>query len=244
MSPAAPGATLRGVNTTQHPELPLLGQPTLLLNIGAPIAAYEVLTNRGASELTGLLVAAIFPVLAVALSAVRARRLDPVGALSLAAIALGLAGTLFLHDPRVLLVKDSVITGGLGLAFLGSLLTARPLLFVIGREMTTSGDAAKLQRYDELWASANYRRHSRQATVIWGVALVGEATARVVVSFLVPPGVLVAISPLLAVAVFGPLALWTIRRRRALGLGAAPTTARSPDGEHHAHDRDLTRAAV
>jgi hypothetical protein len=235
---------LTGVNTTQHAELPVLAQPALLLNIGAPIAAYEVLTNRGASELTGLLVAAIFPVLAVALGAVRVRRLDPIGALSLAAIALGLAGTLFLHDPRVLLVKDSVITGGLGLAFLGSLLTTRPLLFVVGRQLTTGSDPARVQRYDELWASASYRRHSREATLIWGLALVGEAALRVVVSFLVPPGVLVAISPLLAVAVFGPLALWTIRRRRALGLGAAPTTAPSPDGEHHAHDRDLTRAAV
>lgn len=140
MSLAAPGPMLRGVNTTEHGELPLLAQPTLLLNIGAPIAAYEVMTNRGALEFTGLLVAAIFPVLAVALSAVRTRRLDPIGALSLAAIALGLAGTLFLHDPRVLLVKDSVITGGLGLAFLGSLLTTRPLLFVVGRQMTTGGD--------------------------------------------------------------------------------------------------------
>lgn len=232
------------VNTTQHAGLRLLVHPTLLLNVGAPIAAYELLTNVGASEVAGLLVASIFPLVAVALSAFRAQRLDVIGALSLAAIVLGVVGTLFLHDPRLLLVKDSVITGGLGLAFLGSVLTARPLLFVIAREMTAGSDPAKLQRYDDLWASASYQRHSRQATVIWGLALVSEAIARVVVSFVVPPTVLVAVSPLLAAAVFGPLALWTIRRRQALGFGAVPIRTQLPNGEHHAHDRNPTRAAV
>jgi hypothetical protein len=51
-------------------------------------------------------------------------------------------------------------------------------------------------------------------TAIWGLAFIGEASARVVLSFLLDPGVLVAVSPLVAVAVFGPLGLWMVYQTR------------------------------
>lgn len=51
-------------------------------------------------------------------------------------------------------------------------------------------------------------------TVVWGLGMLGEATARVVLAFLIPPAALLAISPLLAAAFFGPLAAWTLYRRR------------------------------
>ena len=53
-------------------------------------------------------------------------------------------------------------------------------------------------------------------TAVWGVVLLAEAAARVVLSLLIPPGALLLVSPLLAVAFLGPVGLWTVRRRRSL----------------------------
>jgi hypothetical protein len=201
--------TLRALRWALHPGL--------LLNTAAPLAAYALLSRHRLSTLQALTGAAVFPVLAIVLTAARTRRLDLVGTLSLTAIALGIAGGFVLHDPRLLLVKDSIVTGGLGLACLGSLLLPRPLLFVLGRQFTAGYDRTRTDRYDELWRSEEFRARSRRATLVWGVALVAEASTRVALSYLVAPGTLLVISPLLAAAVFGPLAIWTIRRVRGQG---------------------------
>ncbi len=205
--------------------------PAVLLNVVAPFAAYQVLTALGASEVAALSVASLFPLAAVLTSARRARRLDWIGVASVAAIALGLVSGLVLHDPRLLLVKDSLVTGGLGLGFLGSLAAPRPLIFVFAREFTTAGNPATSQELDQRWLrSAGFRTRMRQMTVVWGLAMLAEATLRAGLAFLVAPAVLLAISPLLSAAVFGPLAGWTIYRRRRAGQqdqaeGQDPTRA-------------------
>lgn len=183
--------------------------PTLLLNAVAPYAAYQVLTAHGVSEVAALSIASVFPLAALIREAVRARRLELIGLLSVASIAVGLLSGLVSHDPHVLLVKDSLVTGVLGLGFLGSLLAPRPLVFIFARQFSA---AAELE---QRWVhSAQFRARVRQMTVVWGIALLGEATLRVVLAFLISPATLLAISPLLAAAVIGPVAGWTYYRRR------------------------------
>lgn len=189
--------------------------PANLLNVGAPVAAYQILTASGVAMTEALIVAAVFPLVAVLLDATRARRLNLFGALALGAVAFGLAGTVVFRDPRFLLVKDSAVTGVLGLACLGSLLASRPMMFVLGRQLIGGGNPEKLAAYDAQWQSASFRSGVRRVTLVWGAALVGEASLRVALSFVLAPAALLAISPLLALGTFGPLALWTLRRRAA-----------------------------
>jgi hypothetical protein len=192
--------------------------PSLLLNTAAPLAAYSLLTRHGLTTLQALIAAAVFPAFGIVLTAARARRVDLIGGLSLATIALGILGGLVFQDSRFLLVKDSMVTGVLGLACLVSLLLPRPLIFVLGRQFNAGHDRTRLDLYDRLWRSEEFRARSRRTTFIWGVALMAEASTRVALSFVIAPGALLAISPLLAVAVFGPLAIWTMRRLRTRGL--------------------------
>lgn len=53
--------------------------------------------------------------------------------------------------------------------------------------------------------SVGFRARMRQMTVVWGVALLDETSLRVVLAFLISPAVLLAISPLLAPTVIGPV---------------------------------------
>ncbi|MHB8618354.1 MAG: VC0807 family protein [Chloroflexota bacterium] len=186
---------------------------TVLLNVIAPVAAYQLCTNHGLPELQALLVAGAFPLAGILAGVSRGRRLDFVGALSLAAIVFGIIASLVFADPRILLVKESFVTGALGLAFLGSLLAGRPLMLVLARQFAM-GDDGKLARYETLWQHAPaFRTAMRRMTAIWGCILVLEAALRVALSFALTPATLLAVSPLLAAAVFGPLVLWTIRGR-------------------------------
>jgi uncharacterized membrane protein len=193
-------------------RLAWLRSPDILLGAVAPFAAYQVATHFGASELAALSWGALFPLAGIGIGLVRRHRLDVISAISLASIAVGLGGALVLHSAQFLLVKDSLVSATIGLAFLGSLLTARPLIFVIARAQSPERAAV----FDARWAEPAFRRALRTMSAVWGVVLLAEAATRVVLSLLIPPGALLLVSPLLAVAFLGPVGLWTVRRRRSL----------------------------
>jgi uncharacterized membrane protein len=175
--------------------------PTVLLNVVAPFAAYQVLTAHGVSEVNALSVASVFPLAAVITAAVHSRRLEWIGVLSVASIALGLASALILHDPHVLLVKDSLITGALGLAFLGSLLARWPLTFVFARQFAPG-------------TAPGFRARMRRMTVVWGLGMLGEATVRVILAFLICPWHAAGDLPVARCRLLRTLVAWTLYRRR------------------------------
>ena len=74
--------------------------------------------------------------------------------------------------------------------------------------------------------------------VVWGLGMLGEATVRVVLAFLIAPATLLAISPLLAAAFLGPLAAWTLHRRRA-AISAPEDSPRYRSAGDAAAQRDL-----
>ena len=200
----------------QRPALPLgsfLPWRTLLLNIVAPLVVYHLATGYGFDQTHALLLAAIFPFATLVLGAIRSRSLDPIGAISLVAIVVSAGATLAFNDPRILLAKDSLVTATIGLAFLGSLLAPRPLIFVVGRRLATS-DPERLAHFDDLWAQPRARANVRRTTVVWGAGLLAEALARAVCAVLLPASVVLAISPVLSLGTLGLLGLWTFRRYR------------------------------
>ena len=187
-------------------------RPALVVTMLAPIATYQIAVSNGFTELQGLMLASVIPLASTAWTLFRRRRLDPLSGTLLAAIVVGGAVAVLANDPRVLLVKDSIVTGAIGLAFLVTLLTPRPLL--VSFASAISGDDP--QRLQAPHARAAIQRLS----IIWGLALLAEAVVRVALSFILVPTELMAVSPVLAIGVFGALTLWTLRERR-LAIAAA-----------------------
>lgn len=206
-SPTATSTTAVLARVRNH-----LGGPQILLGVVAPFVVYQVATGLGASELAALAWGAAFPIAGIALELARRRRLDAISAISLTSIVVGLAGGLLMHSAQFLLVKDSLVSATIGLAFLGSLLAARPLIFVIGRAQSPERAAV----FDARWAEPAFRRALQTMTAVWGTALLAEAVSRVVLSLLISHAALLLVSPLLAAAFLGPVALWTVRRRASL----------------------------
>jgi hypothetical protein len=170
---------------------------------------YEALSGR-TSEGTALAVGAAFPAVATVWTLARTRRPDPVALMTLVGIVLGLIGALVFDSPLVLLL------------FLGALLATRPVTFALGRT-TMATTPAEQEAYDATWHSPGVRAGHRRTTLEWGVAFLVDAGGRAVLAMFLTPGMVLLVSPILAAAVLGPVALATLRRRRraAARLSAA-----------------------
>lgn len=195
--------------------------PMLLLDVVAPVVAYQGLHAAGVAVVPALALGSVFPAFGVALGGVRRRRMDGVGVLVLLLIAVGAVSTLLTGSARVALVKESFFTGLLGLLYLGSLFAPRPLTFYFGRRFRAGDDEAAIAHWNGLWRYESFRRANRFMTVVWGVVLVVEAGVRVALVYALPVGVMQAVSAPLALVVIALLVLWTVRygarvRRRAL----------------------------
>ncbi|GLY84470.1 VC0807 family protein [Actinoallomurus iriomotensis] len=174
---------------------------TLIWEIGAPLLVYYGLHLLGASSLLSFAAATAVSLGRILFVAARDRRLDGLAALMGVMFGLGLVLTLVTGDPRVALAKDSVTTGVAGLAFLGSCLFGRPLMFAMARRILPEGRQAEA---DERWRNdPRYRSRLVVLSLMWGVILLGEALVRIVLVYSLPVDVMVGVSHALQFAAIG-----------------------------------------
>ncbi|HEY7418673.1 MAG TPA: VC0807 family protein [Ktedonobacteraceae bacterium] len=175
-----------------------------------------------------LLFASLAPLLGNIYSLIRNRRLDFLGILVLLGIAFSLITALVTGDPKLLLIRESFITGGYGLAcFVSLLFFPRPLMFVLMRHFITGNDPERIRSFNARWNSPAFRRFQRIVTFVWGVGLVGEFIIRLVMIYMLPVAQVLAIAPIVLTAITVLLILWTIRygRQNARPGGALSRTS-------------------
>jgi hypothetical protein len=98
------------------------------------------------SQVIALGLSATFPTVYGLVTIVRRRHLDIIGALVLVGIVVSIVATLVGGDPKLLLIRESFITGALGMVCLTSLVWPRPLMFYIGRQFSAGEEPAKIPR--------------------------------------------------------------------------------------------------
>ncbi|HEX3548855.1 MAG TPA: VC0807 family protein [Candidatus Elarobacter sp.] len=201
---------------------------SLIVNVALPLIAVQVLLHRGMPAVPALAIAAVFPFADALRELVRARRIAPLPALSLAAIVFGIATSFVSGNPAFAVAKESVITAVVGLAFLGSIAAGRPLIFQFAKDFSAGDERAGRARWDALWEIEGFRRSMRFITAVWGIGLLIEAAARIVVAFALPPATSTIVSPLLAIVAFGALIAWTTSYSRALRNRAAAAGVATP----------------
>ncbi len=119
------------------------------LNAGIPWLLYR-LSKRylSASEVAALAIAATFPLAKSASELLRRGRLDPIAVLVLLGILVSGVGVILGGSPRLLLLRESLFTGALGLACFGSLFLPRPLMFYFGRHFMAGDDPERRREFD------------------------------------------------------------------------------------------------
>ncbi|MGH9306524.1 MAG: VC0807 family protein [Acidimicrobiales bacterium] len=186
-----------------------------------PLGVYYLVRSHVGGDAPALMIAGCPAAAWVGVEWVRRRRLDPIGSIVLFGFIAGLLASVLLGNSAfVLKVRDSAFTGLFGLACLVSLTRRRPLMFFFGRALSAGDDQAKLAAYEEMWQMPSVPRTFRLITAAWGVGLLAEAAARVLLALALPTGMFLALSPVLGGVVIGGLfafTFWFAKRARRLG---------------------------
>ncbi|WP_433658150.1 VC0807 family protein [Nocardia sp. CA-128927] len=189
-------------------------------DIAVPVGAYFVMHALGYSDFAGLLAGTVLSAVMVIGQAIRSRRLELMSSIILGGFAFGLVASLISGDPRMMIAKDSAATVLIGLAFLISALIGKPLTYVVARKAVSAGGAARVAELEAAYRTDPAKRRAFTAlTVMWGAGLVAEATIRIVLAYQLPIHTMAWLSPVLMIAVVGPLIAVSIvarnRGRRA-----------------------------
>jgi hypothetical protein len=192
---------------------------SILLGGVAPFIIYSLLRPH-TSELAALIVAATAPLLQNALTLARKRTLDVFGVFILAGIVVSVLLVLLGGSPKLILIRESFLTGAIGLVFLLSLLYRRPLIFYFARHFMTGDDPQRRAEWSSGWASPYFRFVMRLMTLVWGVGTIVEALARSYLVFRLPTQSFLAVSPFVQYGIIGAMIAWTVwyaRRARRRG---------------------------
>ena len=153
----------------------------VVFDIAGPLVAYSLLRSAGLSSVSALVLSGAFPALGIAVGVARQRRVDAIGVLVLAGIAVGTVLGLVSGNARLMLVEGSVPTAVFGLLCLASLWSPRPLIYRFALEFM-GADTPRGRDFEGLWRYPGFRHAFRLFTVVWGVTYLAEAAARVILS--------------------------------------------------------------
>jgi hypothetical protein len=197
---------------------------TLGVSLVIPLIVIQVLLHLGVTPLIALAAAAMFPLAETIYEAVSVKRVGLIAIVSLVGLVAGFGLSFATGNAIFALLKDSLLTGVFGLLFLGSLLTSRPLIYRLNLDLAGTNPAA-LAAAEALWERPAARRSFQLITVVWGLGLVLDATARVVAVLTLPIASATSLSPIISVVCIGAILIWTVRYVRARRAAAARAEA-------------------
>jgi hypothetical protein len=202
---------------------------TAIFDIGVAILVFDLAKARGVSDQIAYLLSGIGPLIMIAITWVRARALSGASLIILVFLVLSsLAAFIGGTDSRLLIVKDSVVTAGFGLACLASLLLPRPLMFYFGAKFGTDGTREGIAHWNHLWRYPEFRKVQYRINNVWGIAYLVEAALRIGIVYSIPSfSVAYTITTVLPFVILAGLIYWTIATgTRARKQGAERAAAR------------------
>ncbi|HEV2360076.1 MAG TPA: VC0807 family protein [Acidimicrobiales bacterium] len=154
--------------------------PILVFDVGGPLAVYYGLRSANVSTVSALILSGIPPAIGIAVSALRKRRLDALGALVLAGIIVGSVAGLVSKNAKVVLLDGLVPAVVFGTACLVSLRSSRPLMFRFALE-GIGPDTRKGREFADRWQYEGFRRAFRVITTMWGVVFFVSAGVQAII---------------------------------------------------------------
>jgi uncharacterized membrane protein len=186
---------------------------SLLINGALPLLVYEILLGY-MSNVMALTVSTLIPLVENIIHFLKHRKWDVFALFMLIGFTLGICAALIGGDEKLILIRESFVTGVMGLLFLGSLFTSKPLIYHFALRFTVGKTEEEQKRFAENWKFPYVRKVLRIMTTGWGIALVGESLLKVVLVYSVSVPQFLAISSLVTYGIIGLTILWTVVYRR------------------------------
>jgi len=206
----------------------------VLVNFALPFLIYNYAEPR-IGEVRALLASSAPPILWSIVEFFRHRRLDALSLLVVAGIGLSLLAMLGGGGVRFLQLREKLVTGVIGLVFLGSAAVGKPLIYELARATKRRKSEAEAAEFEALQVHAGFRRAMMVMTLVWGFGLLADVALSVVLVFVLSIREYLLVNPIIGYGTMGALGLWTFfyaqrSRRRGEQRRAAAALAQAGMG--------------
>ena len=195
----------------------------LLVNFLLPYVIY-VKAEASMGQVHALLAASLPPIVWSVIEFARKRRVDAVSILVLAGIVLSLLAFFGGGSARFLQLRENLVTGLIGLAFLGSAAIGHPLIYQLARAGKLRKSQAEAEQFEALRDKQHFRRGMTIMTLVWGFGLLAQTIVACMLVFRISIRHYLVVSPIIGYGTMGGLALWTfwyVKRMKRRGAAAA-----------------------
>jgi hypothetical protein len=203
----------------------------ILVNAVGPLVIYD-LTDKQLGDVGALLASSIPPILWSIVEFIRRRRVDAISLVVIVGIALSLLAFFGGGGAKFLQLRENLVTGAIGAAFLGSVLIGRPLIYYLARAGMKRRNPSGAAAFEGMRDNIYFRRTMRTMTLVWGVGLIAQTTVACILVFSLTIPTYLLVTPFVGYGFAGVLILWTfLYGRRAQARGAARRAAEAAAGE-------------
>jgi hypothetical protein len=185
---------------------------TLLINVCFPYLVYTLLKPHTRSVIA-LTCAAFVPMVDSIYGLLKYRKLDAFSSFIFFGLVLSIIAAIIGGDERFILIRESYVTGIMGLLFLASLFFAKPLIYYFAVRFSEDKEAIA-KRWQE---KPPFQRSLWVMTLVWGISLVLEAGIKVLLVYTLSIPVFLIVSPFVQYGLIGLTILWNViyvKRRR------------------------------
>ena len=186
---------------------------SLIINGALPVLVYNLLVDYYSSFIS-LLIATLIPLGDNLYHIIKYRKADAFGLFMLTGFVLSLLAFVLGGNERLILLRESMVTGLLGLIFIASLFFAKPLIYHFAIRFSSNGETEKKGQFEKNWEVPYFRLVLRIMTAIWGIALLGEAMVKIILVYELSISTFLAVSQLIFYSVIGAAILFTVVYRR------------------------------
>lgn len=151
---------------------------SIIINGFIPILVYKVMLLHF-SDFVSLIAATIIPLFDSLYSILKLRKVDVFALIMLTGFTLSIIAVFLGGNGRLILLRESFVSGILGMLFILSVALPRPIIFFLAKKFMASGDVEKEALLEDNWHYPYFRFSFRLLTIVWGLAFVGEALIKV-----------------------------------------------------------------
>ncbi|CAG8697336.1 24372_t:CDS:1 [Cetraspora pellucida] len=169
---------------------------TMFIDIALPLILYYIL-SKYIPTIWALVISSVPPAISVIVNFILRKQVNPIGVLVIIGFIVGVILSLVQADPRLFLLRESLVTGVFGLAFVITLIPIkirsfemRPLLYYNSKNLEV-GDLKGLtedepipERWERHWRSyPKFRLTFIVLTAVWGLGLLIEVSVRIIIIY-------------------------------------------------------------
>lgn len=210
-----------------------------VINFILPFAIYNY-AEASLGAVRALLASSAPPILWSLIEFARRRRVDALSIMVVSGIALSLLAMLGGGGVEFLQLREKLVTGVIGFAFLGSALIGKPLIYEFARASMRRRSEDEAQQFEALQVHAGFRRTMTVMTLVWGVGLIVDSAVSAALVFILTVRENLIVSPILGYGTMGALSLWTFYYGRSAKRRGEERRAAMTGGSNPAVTADLS----